>query len=40
MTTEAIKALCDAAMRRITASINKSHGQHMRRMRQAWKARQ
>lgn len=40
MTPEAIKALCDAAMRRIIASINKSHGQHLRRMRETWEARQ
>lgn len=40
MTTEQIQALCDAAMRRITASINRSHGQHVRRMLVSWRARE
>lgn len=39
MTPEQIQALCDAAMRRITASINRSYGQHVRRMYRSWSAR-
>ena len=40
MTPEQIQALCDAAMRRITASINRSHGQHVRHMLASWNLRE
>lgn len=36
MTPEQIQALCNAAMRRLVKSINRSHGQHLRRMLTSW----
>lgn len=40
MSPEQIQALCDAAMRRITASINRSHGKHVRYMLASWHLRE
>lgn len=36
MTTDQLDALCAAAMKRITDSVNRSAGQHLRAMRKAW----
>ena len=39
MTPAALDALCAAAMARLTASINRSAGQHLRAMRKEWAER-